>query len=647
MNPKILVVSIYPELTEMFEAASKELEIPISIYNGGMMNDGHLYAKKMEKEFNVIISQGGTLEVIKNIVSIPVVSVEVKVADVLSAILTAKEEYSNKKIVLFSYKNEELNKLRNFKNMLNVDFEVVNYGNKEEYIDQTKKISTKKDSVLVRMSDHKIQNLKENQIDSVIIKSSEKAVKQSLIDAANICNLNIMEKMKAERLKAIIDYSASAIINIDEKGVVETFNPVAERIFELKSEYVLGKSIFELNHFIESDLIYGDGKRKTEEIIKINSIELILNRVPIIVENQEKGLIITLQEITKIQSLERNVRNKLYNKGFVARYNFEDISGVSKSIKETIDDAIKFSKTSATILIRGETGTGKEMFAQSIHNASNRKDKPFVAVNCAALTESLLESQLFGYEEGAFTGAKKGGKIGLFELAHEGTIFLDEIAEIPLSFQNRLLRVLQEKEILRIGGEEIIKVDVRVIVATNVNLYKKVSENKFRIDLFFRLNILKIRIPPINERREDIPSLVEEFINVFNIKYEKNIKSITPNAMELLMDYNWAGNVREIENFVERMTILSDYEIVEESIIEKMFEQSFSEDFGDEDSSGEFDGRDGFVEIKIDTMKNMELQIIEELNNKFKGNKAMLAGKLGISRTTLWKKIKELEESEN
>ncbi|WP_236914881.1 sigma 54-interacting transcriptional regulator [Clostridium sp. Cult2] len=639
MNPKILVVSIYPELTEMFEEISKELGIAISIYKGGIMKDGHLYAKKMENKFDVIISQGGTLEAIKEVVSIPVVSVEVTTGDILKALLEAKEKY-NKKIILFCYRSEKLNQLQDLKSILNVDFEVVNYGNKQEFVEQTENIFSKNQFALVGMGSCILETSRGKKIDSVIIKSSRNAVKQAIIDAQNICDLSKREKERAERLNTIIDYSSEGIVAIDKNGVITTFNPVAEEIFELEADFVLGKNISDLRHLRDLNLVYGDGNYKLEEIIKINNIELILNRIPVMVEGEESGLIITLQEVSKLQSLERTVRNKLYNKGLIAKHTFSDILGVSKAIKETINNAIRFGKTSTTILIQGETGSGKELFAQSIHNISDRKDKPFVAVNCAALPDNLLESELFGYEEGAFTGAKKGGKPGLFELAHGGTIFLDEIGEIPLSFQSRLLRVLQEKEVLRIGGDHIVKVDVRVVAATNIDLYKMVNERKFRRDLYFRLNILNLRIPPIRQRQDDIPVLVNEFIRKMNRKHNRKIKGLEPKAMELLMEYSWPGNVREIENFVERMVILSDYEIVEKSFIKNIFDQSFSE----ESEIEKIDNNNDIIKVKLDTLNNMELQIINELNNRLDDNKTLLAEKLDISRTTLWKKMKELEE---
>jgi len=264
------------------------------------------------------------------------------------------------------------------------------------------------------------------------------------------------------------------------------------------------------------------------------------------------------------------------------------------------------------------------LFAQSIHNFSNRKDKPFVAVNCAALPEDLLESELFGYEEGAFTGARKGGKQGLFELAHDGTIFLDEISEMPIKLQARLLRVLQEKEIMRIGGDKIIPVDVRIIAATNKRLSEEVEKGRFREDLYYRLNVLNFTVPPLRERKEDIPILVREIIRKNYPKLlEKN--ELLDEINRRFQNYSWPGNVRQLENVTKRLcTLLKNYKFKKDSYHE-LFQRAFD---------GNYTGNQLFA---LD-----EKQVIINILNKVKWNRSKAADLLGISRTTLWRKMKEL-----
>lgn len=249
-------------------------------------------------------------------------------------------------------------------------------------------------------------------------------------------------------------------------------------------------------------------------------------------------------------------REQIIGQGHRAKYTFEDILGKSEIIKKYKKIAKRMAASNSSILITGESGTGKELFAQAIHNSSKRKNYPFVAVNCAAITESLLESELFGYEEGAFTGARKGGKPGLFELAHRGTLFLDEIGEMPLNLQAKLLRVLQEREVMRIGGSNLIKVDVRIISVTNRNLKDMLRKGKFRKDLYYRLSVLPLNLPPLRDRRDDIIPLLNGIKNQLNVDF-----TLTGSAKNALINYNWNGNVRELKNYIEYFASLDIKEI--------------------------------------------------------------------------------------
>ncbi|GAA0735912.1 sigma-54 interaction domain-containing protein [Clostridium oceanicum] len=264
------------------------------------------------------------------------------------------------------------------------------------------------------------------------------------------------------------------------------------------------------------------------------------------------GYVILVKDITDIQNLENKLRKQLIEKGYVAKYKFKDISGTSKVLLECINKAKKIAKIDAPALIMGESGTGKELFAQSIHNVSKRSTRPFVAINCAALPSTLLESELFGYEEGSFTGAKKGGKRGLFELAHTGTIFLDEIGDVPINVQVKLLRILQEKEVMRVGGSNIIPVDVRVIAATNQDLKGLIEKGTFRMDLYYRLNVLGLHLPPLRDRKEDIKCLIKDILDELGYSNKK----IDDNVMNILLNYSWKGNVRELRNCVEYMAYM-------------------------------------------------------------------------------------------
>ncbi|HGE7870137.1 TPA: sigma-54 interaction domain-containing protein [Clostridioides difficile] len=289
-------------------------------------------------------------------------------------------------------------------------------------------------------------------------------------------------------------------------------------------------------------------------IIYIDEIDkkFILSKKPFYLYKNIEGCLITLKDVNNIEILEQKIRSDSVKRGYVAKYKFNNIIGNSSIIKDCIKKAKKMALTDNPILITGETGTGKEAFTQSIHNHSNRKNKPFVAINCASLPSELLESELFGYEDGSFTGAKKGGKKGLFELAHTGTIFLDEIGDMPHDLQVKLLRVLQEKEIRKIGGTSIIPIDVRILAATNKDLEKLIIENKFRMDLFYRISMFTLDLPPLRKRLEDIPLLLESFLK--ELPY-KNIK-LDKSLLEALNSYTWMGNIRELRNCIEYMAYM-------------------------------------------------------------------------------------------
>ena len=308
---------------------------------------------------------------------------------------------------------------------------------------------------------------------------------------------------------------------------------------------------------------------------------------------------------------------------------FDSIVSVSKTMKDLKSFSLKASQYNSTVLITGESGTGKELVANCIHQNSPRKDGPFVAVNCAAIPETLLESELFGYLKGAFSGADSS-KIGLIENANEGTLFLDEVGEFPLSLQTKLLRVLQEQEIRRLGDTKIIKVDVRIIAATNRDLEEEVKEKNFRSDLFYRLNVLPIHIPPLRTRKEDIPHLVDHFIKAFNGKLNHNVSGISNNALNSLMDYPWHGNVRELENVIERSMILNDSEIIEDI------------DLPDFDNRKSLALDSWIDEIPLDEAKDrVEKAYIDKALAQTNGNRTRAAELLGISRRNLLYKLKE------
>lgn len=441
-------------------------------------------------------------------------------------------------------------------------------------------------------------------------------------------------------LKAIIHSSNDAISVVDENGNGILINPAYTRITGLTEEDVLGKPA-------TTDIYKGESMhfhvlktkkpvRGVKMLVGPKKKEVAVNVAPIIVDGQLKGSVGIIHDMSEIRELTTELqRAKERIRTLEAKYNFDDIVGRSEEMLIAIEQARIAAKTPATVLLRGESGTGKELFAHAIHNESGRKYNHFIRVNCAAISESLLESELFGYEEGSFSGAKRGGKKGYFEEANNGSIFLDEIGELSLSTQAKLLRVLQEREIIRVGGTKPISIQVRIIAATNKNLEQEVRKGNFREDLFYRLNRIPIYIPPLRSRLEDIPLLCDHLIKKINHDYGRNVEGITNEAAELLKRYAWPGNVRELENILGRAIIFMDYsenriDIKHLSKLGYNFQKNQEQDHPNEAS------------LPLYTLvENFEKRIISHILHKHRGNKTKTAKELGVSIRTLYYKMEK------
>jgi transcriptional regulator with PAS, ATPase and Fis domain len=348
------------------------------------------------------------------------------------------------------------------------------------------------------------------------------------------------------QIKIFFDYSDEGIIEFDLDRRAVLFNDKAREILGKNDDKIADIHACDLIKNVSFNSVYVGKKTIKDEIININDKDLIVSVYPLVNSGKFYGSMAIVKEFQEIEKKQHKIRNKLIGKGHRAKYTFDDILGESLEINKSKDIAKRMARSDSSVLIHGETGTGKELFAQAIHNESSRRDYQFVAVNCGALPENILESELFGYEEGAFTGAKKGGKLGLFELAHRGTIFLDEIGEMPKSLQIKLLRVLQEKEIMRLGSDRIIDIDIRVIAASNKKLEELVKIGEFREDLYYRLKILPLNLPSLRERRDDIIDIFEHFKEVYEGRFR-----MTKEAEVSLLKHKWKGNIRELRNVAE------------------------------------------------------------------------------------------------
>ncbi|EKO1911822.1 sigma 54-interacting transcriptional regulator [Clostridium botulinum] len=438
-------------------------------------------------------------------------------------------------------------------------------------------------------------------------------------------NYNRALQVSKKSIENVFNSIQRAILRVDLSGAIKTINNNAIELLGFNENDIKSMKMWDLipDWSMVLDEIYDKGSFVDEDVyvhcLK-NKLQLNLSAYPIY-DSSMRIIEVTclLSDIQKTRKLAGKILSGQ------AIYTFDKIIGESKKLLSIIDYSKKIADSRSTILITGDSGTGKEVFAQSIHNYSDRKDKPFIAVNCGAIPRNLIESELFGYEEGAFTGAKRGGYRGKFENSHGGTIFLDEIGEMPLDMQIKLLRVIEEGVINRIGSSKQIPVNSRIIAATNKDLREEVEKGNFRKDLFYRINVLPVYLPALKERREDIPLLIDYFMNKTSKHLNKRKVEIAPAYMERLMNYHWPGNIRELENIVE---LIINAESVE--IINNINHHSSKEV---RDKAKE--------ETMVFNLEIVEKNHIKEVLNKFDGNVSSAAKALGIGRNTLYRKIEK------
>jgi PAS domain S-box-containing protein len=459
--------------------------------------------------------------------------------------------------------------------------------------------------------------------------------------AEEVTNLKSIQSM----LHSIIQSSEEAISVVDEQGKGIMINPAYTKLTGYTADEVIGKPA--ATDISEGESIHMKVLKNRKPVrgarLKVgpNRKDVIVNVAPVIVDGIIKGSVGVIHDVSEIKGLTEELnRARQIIRTLEAKYSFQDIIGESEEMKFAIDQAKLAASTPATVLLRGESGTGKELFAHAIHNASSRKFNKFIRVNCAALSESLLESELFGYEEGAFSGALRGGKRGLFEESNGGSIFLDEVGELSQNTQAKLLRVLQENEIRRVGGTKAIPINVRVIAATNVNLEQLIADGKFRQDLYYRLNRMPIYIPPLRARNDDIVLLANHLLKKLNQDYGRNIEEISKDAENFLLSYHWPGNVRELENVLGRAIIhmsLTDIKI-DRSHISLL---SNNQRKAPADTKPELNSR-----TLTERMDEFEKEILKTAIEKYQGNKTKAAKSLGISLRNFYYKLEKYELDE-
>lgn len=619
MPKKILFIAPYSEMYQQASEIVAEFNFPIKVVQGELLKGVELARENEKFEVDVIISRGGTAKLIAESVDVPVVEVEVSSFDLLRILL----KHTKNKIAVIGSENV-ISGVKSLSEILNLSIDYFSFVFDHE-IKEKIDIAVEKGAEIIIGDAVAARIANEKGLKSELIISGREAILIAIREALKIENAIVQEREENLLLNAVVEHLNEGIIITDANFNIKIFSPFAEHIFKMSRQVALEKKINDVANRFGFIL---PKSSSSVHLVSIESKHYSTNITEIVLDGEIKGLVYRFQDTTNIQELEEKIRKSLAKNMLIAKSKFNHIIGNSSAITNTLRIAKKYASVDSTILIYGESGTGKEMFAQSIHNVSDRKSGPFIAINCATLPSDLLESKLFGYDEGAFTGASKGGKRGVFELAHNGTLFLDEIGEMDIMTQARMLRVLQEKEVMRIGGEKNIPVNVRIIAASNKNLNEEVSKNKFRVDLFYRINVLKISIPALHERENDVITIAEYFLKYYCNLFKKPIIRLSDIIVDGFKKYDWPGNVRQLENVIQKIVLLSE---------------------GDELSNGLI--KDILNELNVDNNSNIcedflhgslveiNRKIVRQVLEQEGQNKSKAAQRLDITRATLVSKL--------
>ncbi|MCL2000220.1 MAG: sigma 54-interacting transcriptional regulator [Planctomycetes bacterium] len=619
---KLALIATYPEMSKIFLHMAEKKGGIVAYDEYASFNDAITVAQKLEPNVDAILSRGGTAEYIKNNVSIPVIFIPITPFDVVMAM---QKIDLNVKEVALSHFSKRIFGVEEIERICGVKIHEYIFDDRDD-IEKNILDAKKRGIKVVIGGEVAVSFAHKNGLLGYDLSAGNDTVNRAVDEAVSIVRTARQERDRATRLAAALNSITEGLVITDENSNVLICNPSALKM--LGDNCAIGKAY--VAPCPDIDLKKAANAPQFNRMRKIGDIMVNTNLIPVILGERFIGIVHTFEDVTKIQQLEQDIRNQLHDKGFVARYRFEDIATNDHQMQALKKRAVLYAKTDTTIMIEGESGTGKELFAQSIHNASARVDGPFIAINCAAIPQSLLESELFGYEAGAFTGAKKEGRRGLFELAHRGTMFLDEIGDIPKLLQTRLLRVLQEKELMRVGGTRVVPIDTRIISATNKNLRKLVSKGDFRDDLYYRLSVFQLSLPPLRERRGDVEMLCRIFLAQMKMDVdEKQFRYLLPS----LLAYHWPGNVRELRNVTERLSLLLPHasrETLRDSIDELGLYY-------------EHQGKGLILNIDVSNglrpaIEQAEHDIIDHLLRLNNNNHNLTAKALRIGRSTLWRK---------
>ena len=625
---------------------SRQIAQEIGCYNDtdfyySQLNEAVTLAKSLENtDIDVVISRYGTaFMLLEANLSIPVVEIMITGQDLAQAFYEAKKRtgLAHPRITYFAFSNMANDILR-LSRILDIELRMVSLNDTQDITAAIDQLPLDAADIVMGGANATAYAARRGFL-TQIVQSGDCALREAFRSAQKILLARSRERKRTEEFSTVVNALREGILSVDTSKCIRFLNETAEGLLQISDLQLAGHPIEEFvtpQHPLAASLPFLDeclqnSQRIINKVLPVGPLWINFNFLPIIVKKKTVGAAITMQDITQIQEMEIKIRNEVLTKKFIAKYHFDNILGNSPELLEAKRLAEEFAAVDTTVLLFGESGTGKELFAQSIHNASSRQNGPFVAVNCAALPMNLLESELFGYVDGAFTGAKRKGKAGLFEMAHRGTIFLDEISEMEPYGQSRLLRVIQERQVMRLGDDKYIPIDVRIIAATNKKLPELVAQGKFRQDLFYRLKVLTVHIPALRERTGDTAFLARYFLAHYALKHHRP-HSLTTAATQLLEAYSWPGNVRELRYFIERLSIVAREPAIDADTLDAYWEDR-------DDILCTTTGAAPAARPETHLPQSEADRIRQALADNL-GNISRTARSLGMDRSTLYRKLR-------
>lgn len=629
---------LFEELAPQYSTVA-EISILDKAY-GEAVSD--VLALRQEQGVDVIVSAGSNGSFLRQHLDVPVVLVKAGGLDIMRGLTKALRV--SRRIALVTYASVPT-ELRHFNELFSLGVELRAYSTEEEAEVCVRELLSM--GVQAVVGHGLVVDLARAYGIEGILLYSQGAVQEAIEDAIEVARISRLESARREKLNTILGRLKDGVVAVDLDERIEIINPAMEKIMGQPGEQLIGQRLGSVSPGLSLQETLRSGQGESEQVYRLAGQTVVLSRMPIVEQGRQTGAVLVCQDPIAIQRMDRSLRSRGKPRSNVARYDLDQLIGQSEAIRKVRDRAHMCARSDATVLIIGESGTGKELLAQGIHNASARRDQPFVAINCAAFPDSLLESELFGYVDGAFTGSTRGGKVGLFEAAHTGTIFLDEIGEMPLSLQTRLLRVLQEREVLRIGATEPTPVDVRVIAATHQDLGTMAESGEFRSDLYYRLNILLLRLPALRERAGDLPLLAmhlrDKIARRLNVREpgaaqrRDDDDDIVHGIVRAARGYAWPGNIRELENLIERAMVFHDSSREGGGGLDGLCSIAPELFSAPDELLGSSAAEDGGLRASRDLAESERIRATLDACG---GNRDQAAAMLGISRTTLWRKLK-------